>query len=49
MAFYNHTLLAVKLGRDKLDALGIPTRRPNDFFCENVKTDSHMAKVKLFI
>lgn len=45
MAFYNHTLLAVKSGRDKLEALGIPFLRPNDFFCESMKSDAHMTKV----
>ena len=46
MAFYNQTLLAVKAGRDRLEALGIPTRRPTDYFCENIKTDAHMTRVK---
>lgn len=46
MSFYKHALLAVKSGRDKLESLGIPSRRPLDFFCENIKTDSHMNKIK---
>ena len=29
-----------------MEALGIPTRRPKDYFCEQVKSDAHMAKVK---
>ena len=46
MAFYNQTLLAVKAGRERLESLGVPTRRPTDFFCENVKTDAHMMRIK---
>lgn len=46
MSFYKHALLAVKSGRDKLESLGIPSRRPLDFFCENLKTDAHMNKIK---
>ena len=46
MAFYNQSLLAVRFGRDRLKALGIPTQRPHDYFAENVKTDGHMAKIK---
>ena len=25
---------------------GLPIHRPNDYFCENMKTDAHMAKIK---
>ena len=46
MAFYNHALLSVSYGRKKLDLLNIPTRRPDDYFCEQIKSDAHMAKVK---
>lgn len=46
MTFYNQSLLAVKEGRRLLEELGVPTRRPNDFFCENVKTDTHMNRIK---
>ena len=46
MTFYNQSLLAVKEGRKLLEALNVPTKRPNDFFCENVKTDSHMNRVR---
>ncbi len=45
MAFYSQTILAVKEARTRLEMLGVPTRRPNDFFCENVKSDSHMNRV----
>lgn len=46
MAFYNQTLLAVKAGVSRMHELQIPTRRPADFFCEHVKTDAHMARIK---
>lgn len=46
MSFYNHTLLAVKRGYQKLEMLNIPIRRPLDFFCEHLKSDSHMIKIK---
>lgn len=45
MAFYNQTLSAVTAGRAKMQAAGLPIRRPNDYFCENVKSDAHMTKV----
>ena len=37
---------AVEAGRAELEKNGIPVRRPNDFFCENVKSDTHMGKIK---
>eukprot|EP01041_Mallomonas_annulata_P010172 gene10172-21204_t len=46
LAFYNHALLAVKSARNLLESANIPTRRPTDYFCEHVKTDSHMTKIK---
>mmetsp|Transcript_15390 Transcript_15390/g.23187 ORF Transcript_15390/g.23187 Transcript_15390/m.23187 type:complete len:299 (+) Transcript_15390:71-967(+) len=46
MAFYNHAILAVKYGRDQFAKLGIPFQRPDDYFCESVKSDAHMARVK---
>lgn len=36
---------AVTSGRAKMAAAGLPVRRPNDYFCENLKTDAHMTKV----
>jgi hypothetical protein len=45
MMFYNHSLEAALTGRSKLSELGIPIHRPDDYFCENVKDDLHMAKV----
>ena len=46
MAFYNQTLIAVKVGRQRLENLGVPTRRPTDYFCEHVKSDGHMTRVR---
>ena len=45
MTFYNQSLMAVKEGRKLLAELNVPTQRPNDYFCENVKTDTHMNRV----
>jgi len=47
LAFYNHALLAANVGRTTLEQLGVPTRRPNDYFCENVKSDAHMIRVSV--
>jgi hypothetical protein len=47
MAFYNQSLLAVQEGRRKLTELGVPTRRPTDFFCEHAKSDTHMGRVSV--
>ena len=46
MAFYNHSVQVAKDAQTRLIALGIPTRRPTDYFCENVKTDAHMTRVR---
>jgi rRNA-processing protein EBP2 len=45
-AFYSHALQAVKEGYNRLQVLGVPCIRPNDFFCEQVKSDAHMARIK---
>ncbi|KAI8428736.1 hypothetical protein MSG28_007422 [Choristoneura fumiferana] len=37
---------AVVEGLKKLKELGIPTRRPEDYFAEMAKTDEHMQKVR---
>ncbi len=47
MAFYDHSLKAVKTGRHLLQKHGIPSIRPSDYFCEHIKTDQHMARVGL--
>lgn len=47
MQFYNHSVAAVIAGRKKLEAAGVPHRRPLDYFCEHFKDDMHMARVSL--
>ncbi len=47
MAFYNQSIQALHSGRKRLAALNIPLKRPADYFCENLKSDSHMAKIKV--
>lgn len=49
MAFYNQSLLAVQEGRRRLTELGVPTRRPPDFFCEHAKSDTHMGRVSIYL
>jgi rRNA-processing protein EBP2 len=46
MAFYNQSMQAVTAGRERLKQLGVPLRRPDDYFAENIKTDVHMARIK---
>ena len=46
VGFYDLALTLAREGRNKLTALGEPVRRPKDFFCEMVKSDQHMARVK---
>jgi rRNA-processing protein EBP2 len=45
MAFYNHAIQAVNIGRMRFADLKIPFRRPDDYFCESLKSDAHMARV----
>ena len=44
--FHRRALEAVAAARVQLGALGVPTRRPDDFYAEMVKNDVHMRKVK---
>ncbi|KAK0392176.1 hypothetical protein NLU13_1674 [Sarocladium strictum] len=46
LAFYSQSLEAVRIGRAKLIAEGVPFSRPKDYFAEMVKEDAHMEKVK---
>lgn len=34
------------VGLRKLEELGVPTQRPEDYYAEMVKTDDHMRKVR---
>jgi DNA polymerase sigma len=47
MAFYNHSLTAAKDGRRQLTSLNVPVDRPLDYFCESLKSDAHMARIKV--
>ncbi|THD19255.1 rRNA-processing protein EBP2 [Fasciola hepatica] len=44
--FYRIGQAAVLKAIPQLHALGVPTKRPADFFAEMVKSDEHMGKVK---
>jgi len=46
VAIYKLTLSCVADGRSRLELAGEPFLRPKDFFCEMIKSDAHMAKVK---
>lgn len=46
MAFYKQALSAAQEGRKKLQTLGVPFTRPNDYFAEMVKSDDHMQRVR---
>jgi len=45
LAFYKQALAAVKEGRKRLLAEGLPFSRPADYFAEMIKDDEHMEKV----
>ena len=45
LAFYNQALSAVKMAQTRLEKLGVPHVRPDDYFAEMVKSDKHMLKV----
>lgn len=44
--FYRQAQTAVRDGVEKLKELGIPTKRPDDYFAEMAKTDEHMQKIR---
>lgn len=46
---YQQACSSVKIGLRKLEELGVPIQRPEDYFAEMVKTDDHMRKVIFFI
>ena len=45
MYSYQQACSSVKVGLRKLEELGVPTQRPEDYFAEMVKNDDHMRKV----
>nr|CAG4651312.1 EOG090X0D84 [Simocephalus serrulatus] len=44
--FYRQAQSAIIEGLARLKALGVPTRRPEDYFAQMAKSDDHMLKVK---
>eukprot|EP00249_Psilotum_nudum_P010250 c22428_g1_i1 orf=153-794(+) len=46
MAFYTQALEGTRDAYNKLELMGIPFLRPEDYYAEMVKTDAHMLKVK---
>lgn len=44
--FHRQAQAAVTDGIAKLKELGIPTKRPDDYFAEMAKTDDHMQKIR---
>ncbi|XP_063216850.1 probable rRNA-processing protein EBP2 homolog [Bacillus rossius redtenbacheri] len=44
--FYRQAQAAVLEGIPRLKALGVPTRRPDDYLAQMAKTDAHMQKVR---
>jgi rRNA-processing protein EBP2 len=45
-SFYERALASAEVAISKLKALGIPTRHPDDFYAEMVKSDEHMKRVR---
>lgn len=43
---YHQAQASVLIGLQKLESLGVPTTRPDDYYAEMVKTDDHMRKVR---
>ncbi|CAL1277020.1 unnamed protein product [Larinioides sclopetarius] len=46
MLFYNQALQGVTKAFKRLKKMGIPTKRPDDYFAEMAKSDAHMLKVR---
>ncbi|XP_077501966.1 uncharacterized protein LOC144112985 [Amblyomma americanum] len=46
MAFYRQAQAAVLEGIPRLHQLGVVTRRPDDYFAQMAKSDTHMTKVR---
>ena len=43
--FYRQAQSAIIEGLARLKALGVPTKRPDDYFAQMAKSDDHMLKV----
>ncbi|KAL6126038.1 hypothetical protein ACLB2K_074089 [Fragaria x ananassa] len=46
LAFYTQALNGTRMAFEKLQGMGLPFLRPEDYYAEMVKSDSHMEKVK---
>jgi thiamine biosynthesis lipoprotein ApbE len=46
IAFYKQSVEAAVVGKQRLAAAGLAVKRPDDYFCESVKSDAHMNRVK---
>lgn len=46
MTFYRQAQAAVLSGIPRLHQLGVPTKRPDDYFAQMAKSDDHMTKVR---
>ncbi|KAI5346917.1 hypothetical protein L3X38_014796 [Prunus dulcis] len=46
LAFYTQALEGTRKAFEKLQSMGLPFLRPEDYYAEMVKTDSHMERVK---
>lgn len=46
MTFHRQAQAAVVEGMNRLHALKVPTKRPEDYFAEMAKTDEHMQKIR---
>ncbi|RZF46070.1 hypothetical protein LSTR_LSTR004783 [Laodelphax striatellus] len=47
--FHRQAQAAVIEGISRLKSLGVPTKRPDDFFAEMAKTDEHMQKIRAML
>jgi rRNA-processing protein EBP2 len=47
LSFYRQAQATVLEGIPRLHSLGLPTRRPEDFFAQMIKSDEHMQKVPI--
>lgn len=46
LAFYTQALDSTRVALSKFEKLGVPFLRPQDYYAEMVKSDSHMLKIK---
>ncbi len=49
MLFYRQAQAGVLEALPRLRSMGLPTKRPDDYFAQMAKTDQHMQKVRLML